>query len=564
MDRYTQSRRFHPALLLLCIIPLFACELSFGTGGVAVKPTAVPLPTKVVLATNTSRPSPVPPTVTPSATPFPTPTPTPVAQGFGAVQFAVAVTEDYQPIDVGSVFPDGITLVYAVFPYTNLRADAMYRVEWRRDGQLLPIGFEEKWRGETNGNWWTNVYNEQGLTTGTWEVRLYLDAHLEQTASFTVGRNPENQPDFGPITFASGKSATDQPLSRVKVDHPVLPYGVDTVYAFYRGIKVPQDMQYTTQWFHNGVIFTDVARWTWNNAPDYRIWNSVFDKDGTPLEEGVYVLEIKIGERLVNVGTFTVSKSVALQPTSTPSLALETPTVAAAERFGTITFGAGVRGDEFPIDPLIIFPEGVTIVYAFFDYHDMTDGEAWRTEWFRDGVAQPNVNKQGTWQGGASGTWWVSVFNDQGITPGNWELNLYLSDTLQQTAAFTIVAHTAGAPDFGAITFGEGERGNEPINPIKHDVPTFPTAPKQVYAFFDAADMPKGTQWSSEWYYNGERAFAPNVREWDSKPSEHNWWIKCDASCFGRNENDPLPSGAYELKLKIGAEVSSIGTFIVK
>ncbi|MBI3362421.1 MAG: serine/threonine protein kinase [Chloroflexi bacterium] len=250
--------------------------------------------------------------------------------------------------------------------------------------------------------------------------------------------------------------------------------------------------------------------------------------------------------------------STSPAPTSVPTLPPIKTTAPGAGQFGPITFAVGVLNDETPVDPLDTFPDGVTIVYAFFDYSQMGSGQAWRTEWLRDGQVQSDIGKQSDWTGGANGAWWVSLFNKDGIPTGQWQLKLYLDNQLQQSATFAVEPNPSKQPDFGPITFAPDKDANEkPLNPVSVSDPTFPAGTINVYAFFDGIDVPQGTDWTSQWFLNGTSQTDPKSHSWTFAPNENEWLS------FGNKDGSALEAGTYELKLVIGSRLVNVGTFIV-
>jgi hypothetical protein len=257
----------------------------------------------------------------------------------------------------------------------------------------------------------------------------------------------------------------------------------------------------------------------------------------------------------------TATRASTVKSTATAeseSTATAESTSATTGQFDPITFSAGVLNDETAVDPLDTYPDGVTVVYAVYNYSGMQDGESWRTEWKHDGVAQPDLTQEKQWKGGESGSWWVSLLNPKGIKTGEWELDLYVGDNLQQTGKFTVEPNPAGKPDFGPITFApDKDSQDKPVNALTPSNNTLPKGTALVYAFFDGLQVPKGTTWTSQWFHNGDSASDPKQHTWDFGPSENDW------ISFGSTDNSPLESGTYELKLNIGSRLVNIGTYIM-
>ena len=216
---------------------------------------------------------------------------------------------DETPIDARTSFPDGVTLLYAVFPYSGLKDGQTWKREWTRDGQAVPnLSRESTWSGGESGVWWTSINDEDGIPTGNWQYNLYLEGKLVQSAKFTVEKNPSGQPDFGPITFAPDKDANDNPLDAVDIDAPLLPSDTNQIYAFFDGIDVPKGTKYSSQWYRNGEVYGSVGNYTWDDVPDGTTWLRLYTTSGNPFTAGVYELRLSIGTRLVVLAVVTVEK----------------------------------------------------------------------------------------------------------------------------------------------------------------------------------------------------------------------------------------------------------------
>jgi hypothetical protein len=251
-------------------------------------------------------------------------------------------------------------------------------------------------------------------------------------------------------------------------------------------------------------------------------------------------------------------KATATKPSSAKATATGNTTGATTGQFDPITFSVGVLNDEKAVDPLDKFPDGVTLLYAVFNYSGMQDGETWRTEWKLDGEVQSDLVHESQWKGGESGSWWVSISNPQGIRTGEWELDLYIGDTLQQSGNLSVDPNPSGQADFGPITFAPDKTDKDaPLNALSIDNPVLPGGTTTVYAFFDGISVPKGTAWTSHWFRNGESASDPKTHSWDFGPNENDW------ISFGSTDNTPLQPGTYELKLSVGSTLVNVATYIM-
>jgi S1-C subfamily serine protease len=93
--------------------------------------------------------------------------------------------------------------------------------------------------------------------------------------------------------------------------------------------------------------------------------------------------------------------------------------------FRNLVFSDGVTSDNQPKALWYALPEGLKDLCAFWDYVGMADGMKWSAFWFADGqLDQAGSIIEDTWDGGASGNWWVCVHNDAGLPSGLYELAL--------------------------------------------------------------------------------------------------------------------------------------------
>jgi hypothetical protein len=247
------------------------------------------------------------------------------------------------------------------------------------------------------------------------------------------------------------------------------------------------------------------------------------------------------------------------KPIAPPPTATQEPSnpPASGGSFTPIVFSIG-ENDEKPVDTRIAFPDGVTMVYAIFSGVKLTDGQAWRHEWYYNGELQDQLSDSSTWDAATAGpdaVWWLTIYNKVGVRTGKWELRLYLGDNMVQSGQFTIEKN--GEPDFGPITFSGGQENDQPVDPVDVSDPTFSADTAKVYAFWSGLNVPKGTAYTREWYLNG-KLLQSKDDTWDFAPTDENW-----VSFASSNGTDPLTAGTYELKLLMDGNIVNIGSFVV-
>lgn len=122
-----------------------------------------------------------------TATPTEEATSTPPAEPeFGSVTFALGATEDYQPVDAGITFQEGITEVHAIFEYSGMSKDYTWERVWYLDGKEV-LRNAQKWTGDETGvfDYFIDAGNDP-LFPGKWDLELYVEDKLVQSGSFTI------------------------------------------------------------------------------------------------------------------------------------------------------------------------------------------------------------------------------------------------------------------------------------------------------------------------------------------------------------------------------------------
>jgi TolB protein len=157
---------------------------------------------------------------------------------------------------------------------------------------------------------------------------------------------------------------------------------------------------------------------------------------------------------VVELPTPTEPASAVETPTE-PALAVETPTPSGIDlgalvggeepSFSDLFFAAGVTDADEPVDVATEFPGETTIVYAFVSYEGMSDGAQCESVWYLDD--EEALRNPFDWSLGESGeTWVANVSNDDGLTPGRYDWELYVEGELVVTGSFVVEKQAAAPP----------------------------------------------------------------------------------------------------------------------
>ncbi len=243
-----------------------------------------------------------------------------------------------------------------------------------------------------------------------------ISASLSMAASPTVTRSANT---FGNITFAAGMTASGKPVD--PLSH--FPEGVTRIVAVFPYDGIKPGTAWRAECYVDGKLkeeLTTAELWDESGSGTYSL--GIVRADG--LSTGAWEMQLSVNSTVVQKGTFVVEKNAPGKPF-----------------FGPIKFAEGIA-DDLPVDPQppnAKFRTGTSQVYAFFDAGYMTNGMAWRREWYRDGNLLPDYSKSLAWDGDESESdWWTKLSMVGALTPGTYELRLYIQDRLVQLGTFKI------------------------------------------------------------------------------------------------------------------------------
>lgn len=258
----------------------------------------------LALACGNATPSAVQPTVAaPTDAPVEVATPTTPVEAepaFGLIGFGLGIVNDTDIVRARSAFPEGVYKVYASFDYTDMPAGIEWRREWLYNGQLVEaISLTEAWPHDKHGTTWLNAFNEEGLSPGAWELRLYIAGKLVRQDGFEVAERRPDQPAFLPITFAKG--ATD---AFEAIDPGEQFSKVSEIHGIFKAQGLEQGMTFDRVWYFNG---DEVLRNT-ETVEDATIdtYDASLFVDQGALDLGTYTLEIEYDGDLMQGGSFLV------------------------------------------------------------------------------------------------------------------------------------------------------------------------------------------------------------------------------------------------------------------
>jgi hypothetical protein len=146
----------------------------------------------------------------------------------------------------------------------------------------------------------------------------------------------------------------------------------------------------------------------------------------------------------VITGTVEPSLTEAITGTVEPS---PTPTATDTPVFSTVTpdpdttvesivFALAATSDNKPKNPLRVFPPGDDQIYAFFEYHEMKNGVAWRHVWYKE--SEELASEGGLWEWGTDGRAYVFFSPVGGFKPGRYMVQIYIGGELRRSGTFVV------------------------------------------------------------------------------------------------------------------------------
>lgn len=137
-------------------------------------------------------PTALPATETPAQSDLPAETPTAETEPaagepeFGNITFALDASEEYDPIEAGVSFEEGITEIHAIFDYSGMSPDLTWQRVWFLDGVEI-LSNAAEWTGDESGRF--DYFIDAGgdpLSPGEWVLELYVEDELLATGSFVI------------------------------------------------------------------------------------------------------------------------------------------------------------------------------------------------------------------------------------------------------------------------------------------------------------------------------------------------------------------------------------------
>jgi hypothetical protein len=299
-----------------------------------------------------------------------------------------------------------------------------------------------------------------------------------------------------------------------------VPSGTTSLYLFFDYENMIDGMVYELR-----VSVDDISDPTYSLPPvtwsggERGLWH--IGSAGTPWRNGTYDFRLFIEGREVASQSIVVGSA----PPNSP-------------QFSDIVFGL-LDANSNLVGTNYVLPEG-SAVQARFNFRNMVPDLTWSYIWYFEGREADRQTEQWPADRGAQGTHIINATGD--FLPGQYRLELYISNTLSAKADFVIAggAEAASAVIFTDFRFTTEQIGGTPTGPVRTE---FPAGVDRLYAFFNWRLIASGTMWTRRWLVDGEVLYAV-TEPWQAPPNGDNYYVSLDSLTT-------LPDATYALEISI-------------
>lgn len=218
------------------------------------------------------------------------------------VRFATAINRNGEAINPNRRFEE-TDIIYAVFDYADFSGGAEFEFVWYQDGFEV-FRDSDAWGESAQGSDWVNIYSDDLLPDGFFELELLLDGESLYRGGFVIGDAAPPQSDgFSNIIFAEAVSDDGAPI------RPGTSFsGVDTVYAVFDVNDLANGTVWERRWYvEDEQALSQEQIWDGGDAESW--WVSINHKNGLP--PAMYRLDLLIEGEVVASAEFEVTEDAA-------------------------------------------------------------------------------------------------------------------------------------------------------------------------------------------------------------------------------------------------------------
>ncbi|PJF41858.1 MAG: hypothetical protein CUN55_11175, partial [Phototrophicales bacterium] len=224
----------------------------------------------------------------------------------------------------------------------------------------------------------------------------------------------------------------------------------------------------------------------------------------------------------------------------------ESPPNTAQPIFENLFLATSVNEAGMPVSIVSRAPSGISSLYLFFDYRNMTDGLIYELRTTVNGRPDPTFSLPPvTWNGGPEGLWYIGNSGTR-YENGTYEFTLFIEGRQVDSISFVVGGAPNPTPQFSDLVFGlENSLGQ--LVGANYVIPEG----NVIRARFRYQNMEPGVVWRFQWFLNGSPLAgegASGTRTWELPEPQGTFEDIAIASEAG------FISGTYRLQLEIERE----------
>jgi hypothetical protein len=214
---------------------------------------------------------------------------------FSNLILSASKSQDDEPEQPTVVFPEGAKKVYAFFDFDGMRDGMPWSRQWLADGEAA-LTKEDEWVAGRSGSYWIELTSRRGLEPGAYRLELLIGGVLAARSNFWVVEG-QGEATFGPIVFAKGIGASDEPVDAALS----FPADMDELYAFSEYEAMLDGAEFQINWYIDSERVVE-SIYPWDGG-EQGSWNDrIYSTQGT-LPDGEYKLELLLEGQVIQSGS---------------------------------------------------------------------------------------------------------------------------------------------------------------------------------------------------------------------------------------------------------------------
>jgi serine protease Do len=225
--------------------------------------------------------------------------------------FSDDVTADDRPTNPTYLLPSGISKAYAFFDYSNMQDGMDWERVWYYEGEEIARG-PDTWDEGPSGSTWASLSAQGALDPGAYRLEIFIEGTLVAASNFAVA-GTQSQQVVGPITFASGVDAQENPVN----PGTSFASGIEEIHCFADFTGMQDGMAFSMKWLLNG---EEVAGFdgAWDLGPSATFHDYLYTTSGKPLPDGQYTVELYVEGQKAQSGSATIGTGTPPPPPPPP------------------------------------------------------------------------------------------------------------------------------------------------------------------------------------------------------------------------------------------------------